>query len=275
MFRFLVALCLLTLSAHAADFERTLTVAGNPDLYVSTGSGHIHVFTGADNTVHIKAHVYAGWNAGGDIDQRIQRIAENPPIQQADNAIHLGEVSPQDRYLYNNVTVDYEIATPRSVALNARSGSGDINVDNVGRFLKAQTGSGAIRIHGVAGPAELRTGSGDIELEQQATGDVRAATGSGSIRLVGLSGGLTARTGSGDIDATGNLSGAAHLQSGSGSIHVHVGRDAHLNVDATTGSGSIRVTGVSNSDHHHLSAPINGGGAAVDIHTGSGDIEVD
>lgn len=275
MFRFLVAFCLLTLSAHAADFERNLTIPGNADLYVSTGSGHIHIYPGSDNTMHIKAHVYAGWNAGGDIEQRIRRIAEYPPIQQGDHSVHLGEVSPQDRHLYNNITIDYEVAAPRLIAVNARSGSGDINVENVGRFLKAETGSGSVRVHGVAGPAELHTGSGEIELEQQGAGDVRAATGSGSIHLVGLSGELTARTGSGDIDAAGNLTGPARLQSGSGSIHVHVGRDAHLSVDATTGSGSIRVIGAANSDHHHLSTPINGGGSALDIHTGSGDIEVD
>lgn len=274
IFRTLLAAAVLTTAAHAADFERTLTVPANVDLYVSTNSGHVHIYPGSDSEVHIKAHVYAGWNAGGDIDSRITRISQNPPIEQSGNAVHIGDVRPEDRHLYNNITIDYEISAPKTVALNLHSGSGDIESDNIGRFLKAQTGSGSVRAHGVAGPAELQTGSGDIDLQQIASGEVRSATGSGSIRIHGLDGALTARTGSGDIEADGSITGSSRLQSGSGSIRVHIGHDAHFNVDATTGSGSIRIAGAPDSEHHHVSAPVNGGGPTLEAHTGSGDIEI-
>jgi hypothetical protein len=257
--------------AADADFGRTVPASNATDLFVSTGSGRIHIFPGSDSEVRIKAHIHAGWNAGGDIEERMRRIAANPPISQNGKEIHIGEGN--DRALYNNITIEYEIAAPRGVALNLRSGSGDVQVDNVGRFLKGETGSGSIRAHGIAGPADLHTGSGDIELQQSAAGEVKTATGSGSIRINGLNGPLTARTGSGDIEANGNLAGPSHLQSGSGSIRAHVSHDSHLSVDATTGSGTIRIAGNS-SDHHHLSAPINGGGASVEAHTGSGDIEI-
>jgi len=263
----------LAVAAHAADVDRTLPASNATDLYVSTGSGHIHIYPGSDSEVHIKAHIHAGWNAGGDIEERIRQIAANPPISQSGKEIHIGEVSAADRRLYNNISIDYEISTPKGVALNLRSGSGDVEVDNVGRFLKSETGSGAIRAHGIAGPADLHTGSGDIELQQRAAGEVHASTGSGSIRISGLDGALTARTGSGDIEANGALTGPSKLQSGSGSIRAHVGHDSHLSVDATTGSGTIRIAGNS-SEHHHLSAPVNGGGASVEAHTGSGDIEI-
>jgi DUF4097 and DUF4098 domain-containing protein YvlB len=203
----------------------------------------------------------------------MRRIAANPPIAESGKEIRIGDVPADARPLYNNITIDYEISAPRGVALDLRSGSGDVQIDNVGRYLKGQTGSGSIRAHGIAGPADLHTGSGDIELQQQAAGEVHASTGSGSIRINGLNGPLTARTGSGDIEANGTLSGPSHLQSGSGSIRAHVAHDSHLNVDATTGSGSIRIAGNS-SDHHHLSAPLNGGGASLEAHTGSGDIEI-
>ena len=269
----LVPLLLLVASAGAAEIDRNLSVSGQADLYVSTGSGRIHVSPGADSQVHIKASVHASWNAGGDIDDRIRRITANPPIRQSGSEIHVGDVSPSDRSLYNNITIDYEISAPQSSALNLRSGSGDIEVNNLGRFLKGETGSGSIRAHGIAGPATLQTGSGDIELQQTAPGEVKVQTGSGSIRLNGLSGTLTARTGSGDIEANGLLSGPSHLQSGSGSIRVHVGKESHLRVDAKTGSGSIRVAGNS-TDHHYLSTALNGGGAMLEAHTGSGDIEI-
>ena len=267
------AAAIFTGTAHAQDFDRNLTASGSTDLYVSTGSGHIRITPGSDSQVRIKGHVHAGWNAGGDIDERIRKIVANPPISESGNEIHVGNLSPEDRRLYNNITIDYEISVPKSLALNLHSGSGDVEIDNVGRFLKSETGSGSIRAHGIAGPSDLRTGSGDIELQQQAAGEVHASTGSGSIRINGVNGTLTARTGSGDIEANGSLTGPSHLQSGSGSIRAHVGKESHLSVDATTGSGSIRIAGNS-SDHHHMSAPINGGGASLEAHTGSGDIEI-
>ncbi len=270
--RAVLAAAIFSTAAHA-DFDRNLNVSGPADLFVSTGSGHIHIFPGSDTEFHIKARVYAGWNAGSDIQDRIRKISANPPIEQSGNAIHLGDVRPEDRHLYNNITIDYEISAPKTTALNLRSGSGDINVENLGRFLKADTGSGSVRAHGIAGPAELRTGSGDIDLEEQAAGEVKASTGSGSVRINGLSGPLTARTGSGDIEANGTLTGPSRLQSGSGSIRLHLQHDARYNVDAATGSGSIKVPG-STSDHHHLSAPINGGGPSLELRTGSGDIEI-
>jgi DUF4097 and DUF4098 domain-containing protein YvlB len=268
------AILTLTTAAHAADFERTLPVSGPTDLYVSTGSGNVHIYPGSDNQVHIKAHLSSGWGAGPDIDARMKHIEEFPPITQSGNAIHIGEVDPADRRLYNNIKIDYEIAAPKSAALNLHTGSGDIEVDNLGRFLKAQTGSGNVRAHGIAGPAELGTGSGDIELEDTAPGEIKATTGSGSVRIHGLDGALTARTGSGDIEADGTLAGSSRLTSGSGNLRLHLGPGARFNVDASTGSGDIRVAGAPPAEHHHLSAPVNGGGPTLELHTGSGDIEV-
>jgi DUF4097 and DUF4098 domain-containing protein YvlB len=269
----LLAAGLCVAAANAQDFERNLPASPATDLYVSTGSGHIHIYPGTDSEVRVKAHLHAGWNAGGDMEERMRRIAANPPVSQSGKEIHLGEVPADQRSLYNDISIDYEISAPRAVALNLKSGSGDVQVDHVGRFLKGETGSGSIRAHGIAGAADLHTGSGDVELQQASGGEVRASTGSGSIRINGLSGSLTARTGSGDIEANGNLIGPSKLQTGSGSIRAHIARDSHFNVDATTGSGSIRVAGNS-SEHHHLSTAINGGGPELEAHTGSGDIEI-
>lgn len=275
MLKNLLIATLLAGSAHAADIDRSLTVGNAPDLYVTDGSGHIHIFAGPDTQVHIQAHVTANWQIFGNAEDRIHRIESNPPIRQVGNQIRIGEVAPEDRSLFNNVSIDYEISVPRSASLDLHSGSGDIRVDGAGRFLKAETGSGSVRAYGLSGSADLHTGSGDIELDEQAQGEIDAHTGSGSIHIRGLNGKLTARTGSGDIDASGRVLAATHLQSGSGSIRLHPGSDARYTVDATTGSGSIRVAGTEDSEHHHLSRSVNGGGPLIEAHTGSGDIEVD
>jgi hypothetical protein len=280
MIRTLTAALLLATATAAfadADFDRTITVSGQPDLYVSTGSGSIKITPGSDNQIHIKAHIHAGWAGGRDLDERIRQIVANPPIKQEGNTVRVGETT--DRSLYNNISIDYEISAPDSVALNLRSGSGDVEVEHVGRFLSAMSGSGSVRAHGIHGPADMHSGSGDIELQEDAAGEVKTQTGSGSIRINGLNGELTARTGSGDIEANGRLTGAARLQSGSGSVHLNLTPDAHFQLESSTGSGSIRVhfpnaPQQGDDSKHHLTGAVNGGGPVLEAHTGSGDIEI-
>jgi hypothetical protein len=280
--RLLAAGLLLTLptAAFAADsqFDRTLNVTGQSDLYVSTGSGDITLHAGSDSQIHVVGHVHAGWAMFGDVQGRIKRILESPPIVQNGNSIRVGESNDHD--LFQNISIDYDITAPASVALNLHSGSGDITIDHLGRYLSATSGSGDVRAHGINGPAELGTGSGDIDLEEVGGGDIKAKTGSGNIKVQGLNGGLTARSGSGDIQAEGHLIGAANLASGSGGIKLRLTPDAHFNLEASTGSGDIHVNfpgapQQSDNSRHHLTAPINGGGPPLEIRTGSGDVEID
>jgi hypothetical protein len=268
-----------TVLAADSTFDRTLTVGSSPNLAVSTGSGYIHLHPGSDSQVHIVAHVHSnhGWMGGGsDVDSRIQQIVNNPPIVQSGNDITIGELHNND--LYRNISIDYDITLPHASAISAVTGSGDIEIQDVGASLKAQSGSGTVRAHGIKGPATLGTGSGDIELEQTGPGDVKAETGSGSIRLQGLSGALKAGTGSGDIEADGQPTTDWKLSTGSGSIRLGLGSSARFNLDADTGSGSINVaqpiTMQGSLNRHHVTGVVNGGGPTIRANTGSGDIQI-
>ncbi len=267
-------------TAFAADstFDRTLSVGGSPNVSVSTGSGAIHLHPGSGNQVHIVAHLHSsrGWMSGGsDVDSRIQQIVNNPPIVQNGNDITIGERHNND--LYRNISIDYDITLPKASAINASTGSGDLEIQDVGDTVKAQSGSGSVRVHGVQGATTLGTGSGDIELQQNGPGDVKAETGSGSVRLQGLSGALKASTGSGDIEAQGQPTSDWKLTTGSGSVRLIVG-NAHFNLDADTGSGGINVsqpiTMQGSLNRHHVTGAVNGGGPTIRISTGSGDVQI-
>ncbi len=264
-----VTFSLAAATAFAADsnFDRTLNVSDSPNVSVSTGSGYIHLNPASGNQVHIVAHVRSshGWMSGGsDVDSRIQQIVSNPPIIQNGNEITIGERNHND--LYRNINIDYDITLPKTSGINAATGSGDVQIQDVGATIKAQSGSGSVRVHGVQGPATLGTGSGDIELQQTGPGDVRAETGSGSIRLQGLAGALKASTGSGDIEAQGQPTADWKLTTGSGSVHLVIG-NAHFNLDADTGSGSINVsqpiTMQGSLNRHHVNGAVNGGGPTI------------
>jgi hypothetical protein len=273
----------LTLAAATAladtSFDRTLTVGATPNVSVATGSGYIRLHPGSDNQIHVVAHLHSshGWMSGGsDVDSRMQQIANNPPIVQSGNDVAIGEHHGNND-LYRNISIDYDINLPRNSGVSAATGSGDVDIQDVGANVKAQSGSGSVRVHGIQGPAILGTGSGDIELQQNGPGDVKAETGSGSIHLHGVAGGLRASTGSGDIDVEGQPTADWKLTTGSGSVRLAVG-SARFNLDADTGSGNISVsqpmTMQGSLNRHHINGVVNGGGPTIRVGTGSGDIQI-
>jgi DUF4097 and DUF4098 domain-containing protein YvlB len=261
----------------AADgtFDKTLHVSGTPTLSVNTGSGYIHVSPGSDNEIHIIGHVHANRWGGMDFgspEDRVKEVVANPPIEQSGNVITVGKHTS-----YHNVSIDYEVTTPKGTNLEADSGSGDLRISDLGGSLKANTGSGSIEANGLSGRVALETGSGDIRAEMHSAPDVKAQTGSGSIRLQGVTGGLFAETGSGDIEVGGQPGSAWKLETGSGSVTLSTG-GAKFSLDATTGSGSIHsdppITMHGSLERHHIMGDVNGGGPTVRVETGSGDVRI-
>jgi DUF4097 and DUF4098 domain-containing protein YvlB len=294
---FLTALALTATAAFAADgsFDKTLAVNATPNVSIATGSGYVHVYPGSDSQLHIVGHVrvHPGW-MGGDADARVKQIVANPPISQSGNTVTIGDQG--DKSLYQNVSIDYDVTTPRATALKARTGSGDMEVggiegvvdaesgsgslkiDNIGANAKLETGSGAIHASNVHGAATVETGSGTLDLKLSGAGDVKAHTGSGSIHIDGVTGGLRAGTGSGSIDVAGNPTSDWRLETGSGSIHMSIGSSAKFNLNAETGSGSIHIDQPilmqGSLNKHHVSGTVNGGGPTLRTTTGSGDITI-
>jgi hypothetical protein len=275
MKRFALAVAVLALAtvpalANEATFERNLTVNGHVELAVSTGSGHIHITHGSGTSVHIVGKVRSNW---GSNDQKVQEIANNPPIEQTGNIIRIG----QRHENYHNISIEYDIEAPANSFLEANSGSGDIKDDGVGENAKLGTGSGSINATGLQNGFIVNTGSGNIYAEATGQGDVKAQTGSGSVELKGVHGSLHAGTGSGNIKVTGTPTSDWKLETGSGSVEFWAGNSG-FTLDASTGSGSVHTDqemAVQGSfDKHHIVGKVHGGGPTVRIQTGSGDIRV-
>lgn len=271
------ALVLLMPSAARAasgTFDRTLHVSGTVMLSVHTGSGYIHVTPGPAGVVHIVGHVQAnGWTFGPSLEDRIQHVVNNPPIEQTGNTITIG--AHQD--WLNNVSIDYEITAPRGTQLDAGTGSGDLRLSDLDSSLRASTGSGDIQASGFTGHVELRSGSGDIHADLQSANDVSAHSGSGKIVVSGINGGVFAETGSGNIEITGRPAAGWQLRSGSGDVTLNTG-NAGFTLDGSTGSGDVHsdpsITTHGSLGRHHVSGEVNGGGPTVRISTGSGDIRI-
>lgn len=311
----LLLLC-ASLSARAdteGHFDRTLTVTGPVSLDVQTGSGDVAVHPGAAGTVQIHATIRAsGWHMGGEVEQRIHQIETNPPVEQNGNTIRIGHA--QDRDLYRNISISYDLTVPARTSLrsasgsgderiegidgtadatsgsgnlqltdigaetHARSGSGDIDLASIRGSVKATTGSGTIHATGIAGGFTGSSGSGDVRVEQSAAGDVQIGTGSGTVELRGANGAVRIETGSGHITAQGQPKGNWTLRTGSGDIDVAFPATAGYNLSAHTGFGNIHTTAEmtvqGNVGGHEVHAQVHGGGALVELSTSSGSIHI-
>src|ERR1035441_6458023 len=157
-----LGLAALPALASEATFERTLTVSGQVQLSVATGSGNIHLTRGAGNQVHIIGKVKPGgfglFLIPAPSDERIREIAANPPIEQTGNIVRIGAHHEN----LHNISIDYEIQAPADAFLEASSGSGNVTDDGIGENAKLSSGSGNIHATGLHGSFSVNTGSGDI-----------------------------------------------------------------------------------------------------------------
>src|SRR5882672_6071374 len=143
-------------AATTGHFERTLKVSGNVDLDVSSGSGNITVHTGSSDTVYVSAKIHAGnsWLfGGGNAEEKVRHIEQNPPVEQVGNTIHIGR--NEDRELMRNISIDYDLTVPAQTRLNSRTGSGDETISGLQLPLIAKTGSGNVTVENISGETRV------------------------------------------------------------------------------------------------------------------------
>jgi DUF4097 and DUF4098 domain-containing protein YvlB len=151
--------------------------------------------------------------------------------------VHDGELIVEGpRNVRRGPDIQVLIATPSTLDVRIKTGSGDISSRMPLGTARLSTGSGDVRIERVEGDLAVTTGSGDLRVERVA-GAVRAATGSGSIDLDEAAEALGLSTGSGDV-RVGDAAGPATVKVGSGDITIERIQDHSV---ATSGSGDVRV----------------------------------
>lgn len=257
-------------------FERTLQISGPVDLDIRTGSGSIQIQTGPAGSVRVVGRIRANAGLmGGDPAARVSQIEANPPVEQTGAAIRIGHTN--DNTLYQNVSISYELIVPADARIRSQTGSGSQSIGSVRGPVTARTGSGNISIAQTDGDVQAMTGSGSISVAR-ANGNLNAQTGSGSIHANDVAGAITAQTGSGGIEVTQTGRGDIDLQTGSGSVDLGLTQNAAFTLSVRTGSGSIKtahpVMVSGETSRRRLQGTVRGGGAKVDITTGSGSVVI-
>ncbi len=295
------------------SFDRSLNVSGRPAVTVRSGAGEIRVRTGASSSVRVVGRIEANhsWLGGSDVGRRIKAIEANPPIEQQGATITIGRFADED--LQRDLSISYDVTVPSEASVNAKTGSGRIEVGEVkgqvaansgsgaiviGRIggavtasagsgsidvdgaasLEANTGSGSIAARGVAGTTKARSGSGSVTLSLSGKGDIEASAASGDVTVTGVDGSARVSSASGSVSVTGRPSGAWSIHSASGRVRLSLPADAAFDLDARSNSGGIDtshpVTMTGSIEKRTVRGKVRGGGPLVEVTSASGGITI-
>jgi Putative adhesin len=298
--------------AQRLPFEKTFDAAGITTLDVSTIRGKINIVSGNAGQIVVGGAVTI--RIGIDVPENpldiARKIAANPPIERDGDTVRLRP--PADERDRKAVTVSYDVRVPANTkivtvsdsgettiagvtgSVNVRTQSAAIGLQRIGGAATISTGSGAVLVEGTNGPLtvttsssaftaralgghlHVRTMSGAVNAGFEGAGDVDIETGSSAIELRGVRGALTAATRSGRIRVEGQPDRQWAISTGSSAIDVAV-TSPPVMLDATTGSGSVQVTGGTINgtvSKRAVNGAIGSGGPPVRISTRSGSIRV-
>jgi DUF4097 and DUF4098 domain-containing protein YvlB len=298
--------------AQRLPFQKSFDAAGVTTLDVSTIRGKINVVSGETGRIQIGGAVTI--RIGIDVPENplaiAQRIAANPPIERVGDTIRLRP--PADARDQKAVTVNYDVRVPANTriltvsdsgettlagltsAVDVRTQSGAITLQRIGGVTTVSTGSGAVLVEGTNGPLtvttsssaftaralgghlHVRTMSGAVNAGFEGAGDVDIETGSSAIQLRGVRGAVTAASRSGRITVDGTPDRQWAVSTGSGSIDVAVASPP-VTLDATSGSGSVQISGATVSgtvSKRAVTGKIGSGGPMIRMSTRSGSIRM-
>ena len=154
----------------------------------------------------------------------------------------------------------YEVTIPKSARVVAQGVSGDVSTRG-GSDVEAHSVSGDVEVVDATGRVEIESVSGDASAQHVGAG-VKASTVSGELTLSDITGDVDANTVSGDIMLDGVRSSFVRTNTTSGDVRFTGTLDPKGRYEFNSHSGDIGIA-------------VPGGGATLDVHTFSGDVDSD
>src|SRR5262245_60233216 len=296
--------CAAPALAQRLPFERTFEMAGASTLDVSTIRGKIEVTAGDPGRVVVAGAVTVrtGMTVPSSALEIARKVAANPPIERDGSTIRLRPPAADDER--RAVTVSYQVRVPPETHVITVSDSGATTIRGVSGSVVVRTHSAAIDLGRLGGTADVTTGSGAVNIDGVAQaltvetsssavtgrslqGAVRVRTGSGAvdadlagsseIRLRGVKGALTASTRSGAVSVDGEPGRPWSVTTGSSAVALDLAQAGALTLDASSGSGQVKVEGgpvQGSTSKKKVSGTVGTGGPLVKVSSRSGSIRV-
>jgi DUF4097 and DUF4098 domain-containing protein YvlB len=130
-------------------------------------------------------------------------------------------------------------AKGRYAAVDARTGAGDISIDEVEQDAAIKVASGDVHLMRVGGKLKAQTAAGDLKVGPVG-GDAEVKSAAGDISLDEVGGSATVHTASGDLRLGAVTEGKVELKSVSGDMLVGVRRGSRVWMDVKTVTGDAR-----------------------------------
>jgi Putative adhesin len=267
--------------AHIAREEKRFTVAGMPELHLTTFDGAIDIRSGDDaGTVIV------------EIEKRgpTQEAIEGLKIEtkQDGNRIDIEVKRPAHEVVFFGIghmtpSAKLIVTMPKTGNIVAKSGDGSIRVDGIRGRLELRTGDGAIRGIDIGGQMTLVTGDGSVTLSGT-EGDLDVDTGDGSVSVAGKLATLKLNTGDGSVtfhaDPGTTMKDDWSITTGDGGVSLYLPTDFGAELDAHTGDGRIRnelqisTVGGRDDSRRTLKGRLGSGGKLLRVRTGDGSIRL-
>jgi DUF4097 and DUF4098 domain-containing protein YvlB len=239
---------------RAEKWNHNYSVNGKPEIVVDTNDGDVEITPGSSEQVSVRVTVRG-------IEMKEMNINGN----QMGNRVEIKVHRPNHvciGFCFEEIHIFVQV--PRDSDLKLRSGDGNLRVQDVRGRMELDTNDGDMRLHGVEGVLHADTHDGNVDV-------------SGKFDSLDL------RTGDGNIDAEISASASPQpgwmLRTGDGNMHLRLPGNFAADISAHTGDGSVRVdfpmTTSGSQSEHSIHGKLNGGGLALDLQTGDGDIQVE
>lgn len=208
---------------YEEKFEKTESLARDGKVEIRNISGDVVVKVWNRNEVKIDAQKTSTAASMEKAKENAQKVTIE--VYKEDGILKIESKYPKPSIKGLNVSIHYNVMIPSQAAINARSVSGNVSLENIG------------------GKAEANSVSGEVEI-MKADNGAKAESVSGDVTVVDVKNGAVCKTVSGNIDARG-ISGNADLNCVSGNV---VAENISGDVEAETVSGSVKMINITKAD---------------------------
>lgn len=272
----LLAAALLTLSLsacggemHEWDQEQTLPLEQFQTLNAEINNGNFEVSTHAENTIIVRAHYVLKSKRKGELSPEIQ-------LKTVPAASSLGLRVNQPSLLGDeSLTSHINLTVPKQLALELKTGNGNISSDGLAASLQLQTQQGSLTVKNTTGNVTADTGNGNLIFEQVTGTQHTAKSGNGSLAFKQVTGALQASTTNGNIEA--ELLGVDRpedysLSTSNGNIMLGLPSTSSARIRYQAKIGQIKTSFEHQPDQQTIL--VGQGAARIKLETSNGNIEV-
>jgi hypothetical protein len=276
--------------AQEVAYDQTFDVSSGALLSVEVADLDVGISTGQGSQARVILRV-----AGLSPQEALERIGFS--VEEAGGGLEI-RTDHEDPHVWtdhDDFRMSLDITVPQRFDVAVRTGDGDVALESIQGSVDLQTGDGDIALESVDGSVTLQTGDGDIALEGAVTSDiqiqtgdgdvfagaldadrVQVRTGDGDIMLEDLAGALTASTGDGDVQVTVREFDGVQIQTGDGDVTIYASSSIAALLSIVGEEFSIdRAFGLAvMSEDRHFEGELNGGGPALSVRTGDGEIRL-